>query len=98
MNRKEVRDFVTDDKNWEALDGNDYIRLEILRIGSLAFGQIAMNEILNRTELILHPEAAPKYGFRRQGYYYELDEENHLIGFSISLTSLLDRVWKEDKK
>ena len=98
MNRKEVKDFIDNSENWEVVAGNEYIRLEILRFGSLAFGQIDQNEILNHTETIIHPEAAPVYGFKRQGYFYELDEENHALGYSVSFTSVYDRIYKEQKK
>ena len=97
MNRKEVKDFIENDANWEVVAGNDYIRLEILRFGSLAFGQIAQNEILNRTEMIIH-QAEPVYGFKRMGYFYELDEEHHGMGYSVSFTSVQDRIYKEQKK
>lgn len=98
MNRKEVSEYIENDNNWTVLDGNEYIRLEVLRFGTLAFGQIALNEVRNRIEMIQHPEVGPRYGFKRQGYFYELDEENHAVGYSISMTSVRDRIWKEDKK
>ena len=98
MNRREVKEYIADDKNYEIAEGNEFIRLEILRFGSLAFGQIAVNEIRNRIELITNPDAAPRYGFKRQGYFYELDEEHHAIGYTVSLTSVQDRIWKEAKK
>lgn len=98
MNRREVREFIDNDENWVVVEGNDYIRLEVLRFGSLAFGQIALNEIRNHIELIQNPGTAPRFGFKRQGYYYELDEENHAMGYAVSMTSVQDRIWKEARK
>ena len=98
MNRKEARWFVLNDENWEVVPGNTWIRFEILRIGNLVIGQVAQHRVKNFTEVYVHPETVPITAFKRNGYYYELDETLHTLGYEISFTSVVDRVWKEAKR
>ena len=97
MNRREVKDFCEDRKNWEAVDGNDWVRFTILTVGVLQFGRVEIKQVTNIGDIIIH-QAEPVTDFRPEGTIYEIDKKNKCVNYGISFTSLSDRVWKEFKR
>lgn len=97
MNRKEVKDFCEDRKNWEVVDDNDWVRFTILTVGDLQFGRVEIKRVTNNGDVIMH-QAEPVTDFRPEGMIYEIDKAHKCVNYDISFTSLADRVWKEFKK
>lgn len=97
MNRREVKDFCEDRKNWEAVDGSDWVRFTILTVGDLQFGRVEIKQVINIGDVIMH-QAEPVTDFRPEGTIYEIDKAHKCVNYGISFASLADRVWKEFKK